>query len=404
MDRRHSRMRPLIVALVLLLVTTGCWDLKEVEELRFTVGEGLDRAEEETPGDEWAAEGGGYKKRNLILFTQQLALPEFIAAAGKQNGGQQQKPYQNIVLTGDSTFQMASEPSLGHQGGTFGQHLKVLVIGEALARTVNLQQLLNEYFRSPTVRRSVLVFIARGRAKDTLETQEPGEIPSFRLVDIADNEKETTRLLPPMNLGKVNSKLAAESSFLLQSIASKAGIVKFIGAAVIKGKTKKLIGFLSEEELEGLNWLTGQGGGGAIKAVYEEQRQPAVYMIDKLNSHIHPRVEGNRISFDVGIEFEGRLIEDWAIPGNAFESKHLKKVEKAFHDEVRKRVDRSLNKIQHEYQADVAGFGNQLRIRYPEVWEKVKKDWDKEFSRARIKYTVTIQIRDFGTQGSKLKE
>ncbi|SEM81734.1 Ger(x)C family spore germination protein [Lihuaxuella thermophila] len=403
MDRRHSRIRLLLVSLVWILVLTGCWDLREIEELRFVVGHALDRADE-TPGDEWAAEGAGYKKRNRILFTHQQALPRFMAAGAQDGGSKQQKPYKNTVLTGDNIYQMVPEISLQDRGGAFGQHLKIVVIGESLARNVNLQQLLDIYFRAPMVRGSVLVFIARGRAGETLETREPGEVPSFHLVDIADNQRETTRLLPQVTMSKLSATLAAESSFLLQSVAAKDGKVKLIGAAVIKGKTKKLIGFLSEEELEGLNWLTGQGSGGAVKAVYEEERKPVLYLIDEMKSHIQPRVEGNRISFDVRVEFEGRLIEDWSVPGNAFESKHLEKVEKAIHDEVRRQVGRSLHKIHQEYRADVAGFGNQLRIRYPEVWEKVKKDWDNEFSRARVNYTVKVQIRDFGTQGTKQKE
>ena len=56
-------------------------------------------------------------------------------------------------------------------------------------------------------------------------------------------------------------------------------------------------------------------------------------------------------------------------------------------------------KLQQEYQTDVAGFGNKLRIKYPKEWEKIKKDWDKIFSEAAIKCEVSITIKDYGTSG-----
>jgi len=63
-------------------------------------------------------------------------------------------------------------------------------------------------------------------------------------------------------------------------------------------------------------------------------------------------------------------------------------------------VKRTLKKIQKEYQVDVAGFGNRLKIEYPKVWKKVEKDWDKTFSKVPIKYSVKLTIEDYGTEGT----
>ncbi|TKH13706.1 spore gernimation protein GerC, partial [Peribacillus simplex] len=43
--------------------------------------------------------------------------------------------------------------------------------------------------------------------------------------------------------------------------------------------------------------------------------------------------------------------------------------------------------------------GNRLRIEHPKVWNKVKKDWDRTFSEAPIKYDVKLTIKDYGTTG-----
>lgn len=66
---------------------------------------------------------------------------------------------------------------------------------------------------------------------------------------------------------------------------------------------------------------------------------------------------------------------------------------------MKRLVGNVLEKMQKEYQVDVAGFGNRLRIENPKVWKKVKKDWDQRFSETTINYDVNLTINDYGTSG-----
>jgi spore germination protein len=181
------------------------------------------------------------------------------------------------------------------------------------------------------------------------------------------------------------------------------GDVKFAGAAVIDGKTHKMTGTLNEEELEGVTWITGKGKGGVVKSFDEETGQLIVYEIESMKSTIIPRVNGNNISFDVNIESEGRLSETWVDLGNTFKNEFLKKAEKSSEKEVERLVRSVVEKMQKEYQVDVAGFGNRLRIEKPKVWQKVKKDWDQTFSETLINYNIKLTIKDYGTSGGLKK-
>ena len=58
----------------------------------------------------------------------------------------------------------------------------------------------------------------------------------------------------------------------MQNVISMNGETKFAGAAVIKGKTKKLMGFLNEQELEGVVWINGKRDGGVVKLLIKNQR------------------------------------------------------------------------------------------------------------------------------------
>lgn len=401
MKQNLNNIRFLLIlpSVLLLFSLTGCWSSHEIEELGFEVGLAFDKGKEATVEKALEEEGGGYSKKNLITSTYQFVNPQSSGGGGK-GGASQQKAYTNVSETGDSLHQMIREVSLRRDRPVIFHHTKVIVISANLARTYSLKKILDVYLRDNEIRPSCLMLISKGRASKTLEMKEPGEIPALRLYGIADNQYRTSRILPPFPLAKLPGKMQSESSFLLQNVVAAKGEVKFSGAAIIKGKTKKLRGFLSEKELEGLTWISGKGKGGLVKGVDKETGQPIMYEVASMKSTITPHVKGNKISFDVNIESEGRISENWVVSGTPFKNKFLTRAEKAATQEVNRLVDHTLKKIQKEYQVDVAGFGNRLRIKYPRVWEKVKKDWDQTFSKVPIKYSVKLNIKDYGAEGS----
>ncbi|MBD1382203.1 Ger(x)C family spore germination protein [Metabacillus arenae] len=390
MEMLHRKKHYILFPLC-LIVLTGCWSSQEIEELSFGIAKGIDLADEESVEQEMDV---GYPKRNLITLTDQIILPEVTVAEGPPS----QKPYQNVSHTGDSIHEMLRENRLERNSVT-SHHLKAIVIGEGIARKISIQNLINQLLRDNVSRRSSLLLIAKGKASETLETQGK-EIPGEQLKEIATNE--STKLLQMVTIGDASSKMASNRSFLLQSVVKEKEENKFAGAAIIQGKTKKLVGFLSEEEIGGISWITAKGKGGLVKTYDEEKKQLIVYEILSMKSRIKPMVQGNEISFDVKIKSEGRITEDWLYPGNAIDNdRFLKAAEKEVEGKVRRMVEETLTKIQKEYEADVAGFGTQLGIHYPRVWEKVEKDWDKEFSQVPVNLNVKINIKTYSAKGSK---
>ncbi|WP_176586379.1 Ger(x)C family spore germination protein [Priestia megaterium] len=395
----HVQFLLVFLSVFLLVSLTGCWSSHEIEERSLGVGVALDKGKESMIEKEFDEQGGGYARKNLITSTYQLITPQVASSTTKQ-GGPQQKSYVNVSETGDSAFQMLRELSLRSDTPLTSPHMKVMVIGEALARSYSLEQLVDQSLRDNDFRPSCLMFISKGRASDTLESKTAGEIPAFRLSAMVENSYRTTRILPPMPLIKLESKIQSRSSFLLQNVVSANGEIKFAGAAIIKGKTNKMIGFLNEEELDGLTWITGKGKGGLVKSFDEKTGQLIVYEIESMKSHIEPHVKGNSISFNVHIESEGRLSENWVVSGNPLKNQFLQKVQKNSEKKVKRLVRNTVEKMQKEYKVDVAGFGNQLRIKRPIVWMRVKANWDQTFSEVPINYDVKLMIKDYGASGS----
>ncbi len=368
--------------LSILIILTGCWSNKPIEDLNIIVGSSIDK-----------------DQNQQIKATLQYVVPE---AMSKKAGGStsQQKPYINVSGVANSLEPAGWKTTLKREGIIFGPHQKTIIISEDIARETPLRQVMDLYYRDIDIRGSTHIFISKGRADQTLETKEQNVIPTLRIAQIA-TQAFTTEVLTHTIQMKIWGMMNSGSSFLLQMLDTSSGEVSFNGAAVI-GSSSKMIGYLNKEEVQGINWLTGEGNGGYVKAYLKEEDKPTYYQINSMKSKIKPHVKDKVISFDVSIESTGRIAEYWNPKfKEAFNDKNVNIIEKAAEKEVQRLIETGLNKTQKELKVDVAGFGNELRIKEPKLWNKIKNHWDEDFSKASIHYKVDLTITDYGMLGSK---
>lgn len=368
--------------LSILFIVTGCWSNKPIEELNIIVGSSIDKDQDQQ-----------------IKSTLQYVVPEALA---KKAGGStsQQKPYVNVSAVANALEPAGWNTTLKREGIIFGPHQKTIVVSEEIARETPLRQLTDLYYRDIDVRGSTHIFISKGRADQTLETKELNVIPALRIADIA-SQSFTTAVLSNSTLMKIWGKMNSGSAFLLQMLDPTSNEVTFNGAAVI-GNSSKMIGLLNKEEVQGINWVTGEGKGGYVKAYLKDKDKPAYYQIERMKSTIKPHVKGKDISFDVSIKSEGRISEYWnPHHKDTFDYKNVAILEKAAEKQVQRLIESALKKTQKELKVDVVGFGNELRIKEPKFYNKIKNHWDEEFSKASIHYKVDLMIKDYGMLGSK---
>lgn len=390
MLKTNKRCLIVIVLLILhFLMLTGCWSSNEAEEMGLVIGTAIDLDENSSGGE-----------KRLLVTNQIITSSTAGSGSGTQSSGtSQQKAYKNITETGSSIFSIVRNMAQKLEQQLFAQHIKVIVVGEEVARRMSLQEITNFFNREMEVRPSCLILIAKNEASQTLDSNDPTVIPAFYLNQIAKNLKRSVKILPPVTLTNLNENINSDTSFLLQSIIKDKDDVKFSGAAVIEGKSNQLLGFLNEKELEGATWLTGEGKGGLVEAK-DKKDADIIYEIQSMDSKIQPIISGDNISFNVKIESEGRIGEYQSDAESLFNNKFLKEAEDLIEKEVHQLVKEVLNKTQKEYQVDVLGFGNALRIEKPKLWNRVKGNWDSIFSEVSINVDIKINIKDYGISGS----
>ncbi|MGG1615886.1 Ger(x)C family spore germination protein [Paenibacillus sp. NRS-1782] len=394
MYRRH--ILSLLLAFILLVTQAGCWSSREIEELSMYTGLSLDKGEPSTVEQDLEKEGSYYFKKNKITATVQIVPKKSFGNAAKQAGGQGPN-YINIAGTGDSVLEIFRQLSIRLDRPIIGHHLKVIVVSTELAKQQAMQQLMDFVLRDNDIRPSCLVFLSKGRAANTLVTKYKDEVPSFHILYMIRNHFRTSKLMRGINLSELDGLMHSKKSYILQNIIEAEGELEFSGASIIKGDTGHWLGNLGQQDVESISWIKDDVEGGAIKT-YDERNQPITYEIKSVNSKITTKVtEGNDISFHVKIESKGRLIEDWDDKMDPTKTQNIKKAEKEFEKEVTRRLKTLMHKLQSEYKVDVAGFGEHLYIEQPQVWKKVKKDWDYKFSQIPVTFDVKLSITDLGS-------
>ncbi|MCY8577970.1 Ger(x)C family spore germination protein [Bacillus haynesii] len=384
---------------IMILFLTGCWSSHEIEDLGLTFAMGFDDGRETALEKKFDKMGGDYPKKDQITLTYQYVNPYTAGTQIAGGSGSSQKPYINIYETGDSFQQIGTEVALRQDRPVFSSHLKVIVIAADLLRPYSLKELLDQALRDNEIRLSTLVLVTRGRASDALELKDgTGKIPAFHLSRIIHNDFRAKKILPPVTLAKLPGMMNAGTSYLLQNIIGVNGEIKYAGAVAINGKTNKLLGFLDEKDLDGIMWIKGQGVGGTVKNYDQKTKKLTAMAVDHLKSEIKPVVKGNRLSFKVNINSEAHLAENWNTADAEIDKNYLKRKEASASQTVKLLVEQITEKMQREYKADLAGFGDEVRIQYPSLWRKLKKNWDEVFTEIPIQYDVNITIEEFGSQ------
>ncbi|MCG7316292.1 Ger(x)C family spore germination protein [Brevibacillus laterosporus] len=418
------------LTLSLTLLISGCWDRQEIEDLAMVIGVGIDSPKKENDSDseqkEDAEEAGSsdadsestqqgddssadttVKQKVPILLTHQNVVPKVLTGTAKVTGTQKQA-YFNISGEGDSFFEIIRNFATKSSRPPFFLHVKTMVIGEAIAKKLSLNKMLEYFLRDTELRRTVLVVVAKGRAIDVLNKKPLNEtLPAIEILSILDNVRKSLDIATPTPLGHISENMTTKSSFMIPRIEVLKKTIKVSGASLIKGDTGRMIGWLGDEEVRGANLIIGSGKSkwekhaGLIKTTLPPQNSLIIYEVRTVSSKIIPKVQNGQVSFTVEIKLNGRIGEDWSSTENSFEDSYLEKAGEAFEKKIKELTRNTLNKLQKKWKIDVLGFQKALSVHYPDVWEKMKDNWDEEFSKIPIDVQVKVHVREFGLKGSK---
>lgn len=385
------------MVLLLLLAGGGCWDRVEIEDRGFVLASGLDWAAAKPPPS--SLEAGSYTGDRQYRLTLQIVEPAKMTGGqvggGGGGSGGQEAPYWNISTVSGSIFAAIRELSTRVDRIPNFEHMNVVVIGEELALQ-GMGDALDVFLRDNEVRRRAVVYVAPGEATRVLEIKpQIASVNAIYLLDLFQHSWKTSRFPARADLNYVKQSLVARDSFVLPRVVPGKQDAKLAGGATFK--EGRMVGWLGEAEVEGLQWLTGGVRGGEIVVPCPWGSAVEVYEINTAASYLLPQVEEGQVSFTLVVNTEGTFAEHQDAH-DASDPAYLRDFEDTVGKYIEQQVQATLARLQG-YRADAAGLGAALERRYPRYWESIKERWeDAIFPAVKVSVDARVNVRRTGLQ------
>lgn len=363
---------------MLTILTTGCWDQREIEERTSAVAIGIDRPENHP---------------ELVQISVQIPIPIKIAGSTGGSGGSGD-PVKIMSATGRTINGAFNNLQNRLNQELFYGHTRIIAIGEEMARS-GLHDVMDTFRRDPQIRRLLWPLVVKGKAADLLTAKpEIEQIPAVYLMSMIEDGTNTGQI-PEMNLGRFYIALSSSSEQpFLNYIEVKDNDIAWKGVAVFR--EDKMVGVLNEIDTWSMLRIRDKRDGGVV--VFEYKGNPE-HLISFTTETI--RVD-DQYSYNNGqLIVKIKLLLEGDLVGKTFKSdfsaqSEIHQLEEDAEAYLEKQAKEMLAKLQKKYSADILGLGNFIRAYHPEIWKRL--DWPEDFGKADIRVTYDIKLRRTGME------
>lgn len=376
-----------VILMFSMLLLPGCWNWVEIEERAILAAIGFDKAAEE----------------GQVEVTAQIIKPGELKP-GEGGGGEAV-----IVYSGTGYGMFDAVRSMAREVGRklYFPEMHVMVVGEDLARE-GIGSVMDFLMRDaePSVRMWVLV--TRGQAKEVLETPIPtekvwgvglskmvkaseahGKVPVVDVLDFMKAVKSTTTCPVATGIEITGTEKKPEQEAVAPG---KTPVLR--GTAVFKDY--KMTGWLDETQTRGLLWVKGEVKSGIIVVPTPGNENKLMFLeIIRADSKIEAEISDGRVTITVKVKEEGNIGE--VVPNNVEIKKPeiIKTIEARQREAIENEIWAAVTRAQ-ELNADVFGFGEAVRRKYPREWPQYEKMWDELFPALDVVVEVEAKIRRTG--------
>ncbi|UWG95360.1 Ger(x)C family spore germination protein [Dehalobacter sp. DCM] len=376
--------------LIPLILCSGCWSRKEVENLAFVTLTGMDYAK--VNGKEvWTVS-------SLILDVQgtQGQGDQSASQANKEIFIIGQGPTQQTAIV-DYANKLARTPFYGYISGyIFGEEAAKEKLGEIIEN-------LNRYFQTRPLN---IMTVTKGEAQDMLK--KPGTVNrllSQQLTEFTEYKATasgksvgvylyelTSWLVSPDRdavLGEVKTiSYDAGNNSPEDEPAVEANIMDGIGVF----RAGKLIDWLNDDQVRGYLLLTQKLRKSQISLPVETDNKTFSYYIGKSDCKIEPKVEGDKVFYRVTIKVVGEIDDN---AGVELSPQSAKPLEAVISDKIKKLAEATIEKAK-DNKADYLGFSEVLHQKNPKFWKTLGPEWREAFVKSDVEVIVKAKVMGGG--------
>ncbi|KHE67074.1 hypothetical protein LD39_19440 [Halobacillus sp. BBL2006] len=372
-----------------LFLLTGCWNSRELDELGIAVALGIDKTDED-----------------LYHLSVQVINPSEIATDAPTT----RPPVSTYSTTGRTVLEAFRKLSKKTPRKIYFSQLRLLVLGTKISEE-GIMPTLDFLYRDHEYRTSFYVVVAKNAPVESmLSIITPYEkIPANKIMNSIENAEKHLAATKGVSIDKLISAIRSDgedpvlSGILMEGgedIGTNISNVENVDAPTKMEvdnlgvfKDDQLVGWLTEEQSQGLNYATGNVNSTVVTHPCKEEGTLSAEII-RSSASMKSEMKGNKPTIKIEVEAEGNIGEvDCNIDLSKPES--IRKINKEVDKVIEKVIQDSVHAAQ-EFGSDVFGFGNVLHRDHPEYFKKVEKDWENQFKELEVEISVKTKIRRKG--------
>jgi spore germination protein KC len=373
-----------IILLLMVAILTGCWDLREPNQLAFINSASMDLT-----------------KDGKFEISSQIAIPAAIGGSLDGGGSAGDKKSFHVVSATGKNFMDAGQnlqTQLSRQ--LFYGHRQTILVGQTLAE-YGISDFIDMFIRNPqSEMRSTIYVVKDGLAKDLLSL-EPNFDP-FTSTELVSQQH--ILFMKPYYYRNFLTEALSQGTNPLLPVVSMTPLKKYVysGAAILnKDNGLKLAGFLNTQESFYTIWLTGKQGGFVITSYVPQGKGNVSLKMQKLDQRIQVNLVNDQIQIDVLLAGKAAIVENNANL-DPTTRKDLQIIQDEFSQKTQKSIQQLIDKVQKQYKTDIFGFGEVIHRKHPKKWKNLEKDWSNTFSQLQVSVKVEIVCKDPGQTTSSI--
>lgn len=379
-----------ILAILILMILTGCWNRKELDQISIATAIGIDK------------KGDHYK------LSVQLLNPEEIAS---NKGAGQRMPVVTLhISSGNTLFESYRKLTTSSPRKILSSHLRIVVLGEEIAGD-GISKVLDLLSRDPEARSDFNILLARNAtANDILQVLTPLEkIPANKLYSSLISSEKNWGVTTAVDLHQLiydivdpgkdpvissvhikGDQKLSKSRNNLNSVLPPASL-EYQSLGVLHKDL--FVGWLTDRESKGYNYALGnlrstivalpcQKGNMSIELISTRAKIKAKFIDKQPQAYVNIQVEANIGEVNCQMDLNSTYT--------------IQTIEEQLNEEIKQTILDSIAKAK-SYQSDIFGFGTALHRANYKQWNLIKDKWDQAFVDLPVQVQVHSRIRRTGS-------
>lgn len=374
----RSKRWIIVVSVLSLMLTSGCWDEIEIEKRTVVAALAVDKSPL------------GYE------VSIQVPNPrKTVGGGGEEGGGSGGGEGAVELFSGKGrTFQEALMQIENETNfPLFTGHTQIMLISEELAKE-GTAELMDGLRRSQQIRRHLWPVVVQGKAKDALNVQvRLEEIPIDYLREMIETGI-TNQRFSSMVLGEYFEEVSnpTKQAPMLNVFRITDNRYLWRGIAVFKGD--RLLGTLKAPLVNTLMHVREQKAGWPVLINCPKQKGEIVFLPKVTSRQIH--VSDDKPQIDVKVKVEGEITVKECTSYKLDNPQNYQTLSYLIQHEYDKSATKLIQKAQKEYNTDIFTFGKFVKAYYPKMYQKL--NWEKNFSQIPIRIHYDVDVRRVGLE------